>query len=81
MPEMQLKLTNVGGLTVDTTAARIRQGAVAVTTDGATALGLGGLGPGTRVRDGGRTLARARAHRIATVQLAAGTTTLSISRR
>ena len=74
---VNLSLTNVAAITVDTAAAGLRCGTVTVKTDGPTALTLDHLAPGRTVRSGGSTVTRAGRSGTATVDVPAGTTTLT----
>ena len=74
---LQLGLTDVSKLTVDTTRALLPHGTATVISDGPATLTLSGLRPGTTVRvPGGRTVV-ARHDGTAAVAVPAGTSTVS----
>ena len=73
---LQLGLTDVAALAVDTAAAKLKCATITATTDGATELTLLGLRPESAVSEAGATLATASAAGTATVDLPAGTSTL-----
>jgi pimeloyl-ACP methyl ester carboxylesterase len=73
---MMLRLTNVARLSVDTAEAKLAAGTIELTTDGATALRLTRLPARTRVTAAGAKVSRSR--RTFVVQLAKGTSTVSI---
>ena len=73
---LELSLTDVASLAVDTKAAKLKCASATVSTDGPTMLTLTGLRPGTRVTAGGQTLATA-SEGAATVSLSSGTSTFS----
>ncbi|HWE55527.1 MAG TPA: hypothetical protein VG435_08435 [Acidimicrobiales bacterium] len=72
-----LTLTDVATVTVDTVAARLTHGRLLVTTDGATALTLAGLRPGTDVAIAGHRIAVADGNGRATMDLGTGATTVT----
>jgi dienelactone hydrolase len=77
--EMTLTLTDVGGLTVDATAAKLRTGTIKLVSDGSTRLALTHLQPGTEVLERTRELTSADAGGTATVTLGSGTTILTLA--
>lgn len=76
---MTLGLTNVAGLTVDTAGAKLPTGTATVTTDGSTRLTLAHLPAGTQVLEGSRRVATAGSNGAASVSLASGSTTLTLT--
>jgi len=74
---LTLTLTNVGGLTVNASAAKLPNGTAAVTSDGAGVLRLAGLKPGTLVFIGTDRSTVAGSGGTAVIQLTSGTTSLS----
>lgn len=77
---LQLKLTNVARLAVDTAAAKLRSGTATITTDGTTTLTLTRLVPGTIVY-GPHATVRTGASKRAMLNLPAGTSTIRWARR
>ncbi len=75
---LALTLTNVAGLTVDTAAAKLRQGTATVTTDGPTTLALTRLPAGTVVHSPTRTLPASRRGEVV-LRLSAGVSRISWS--
>jgi hypothetical protein len=73
---LQLELTNVAALAVDTVAAKLKCATITVTSDGATALTLLALRPESAVSEDGTTVANASSGGTATVELTTGTSTL-----
>lgn len=78
---LTLGLTNVATAAVDMLRAGLRCAAITVSTDGATALTLLHLKPGSAVTAAGSSVASAGAGDSATVELAKGTTVLSACSR
>jgi hypothetical protein len=74
---LQLGLTDVSKLTVDTTRALLPHGTATVTSDGPATLTLRGLRRGTTVRLAGGQTAMARNDGRAAVVVPAGTSTVS----
>ena len=77
-PTLNLTLTNVARLTIDTAAARLPHGTATVTTDGPAQLTLSHLAPGTLVRAGLRSV-RVGPTGSATLRVAAGKSTITWS--
>ena len=75
-PTLNLALTNVARLTIDTAAARLPHATATVTTDGPTQLTLTRLAPGTRIRTGRRSLLVGPTG-SATLRVAAGKSTIT----
>jgi hypothetical protein len=73
---MSLKLTDVGGLTIDDAAAKFPTGTITVGSDGPTRLGFTHLSAGTPVSVNGRRVTSAAADGAASVRLDAGTSTV-----
>ncbi|HEY2651965.1 MAG TPA: prolyl oligopeptidase family serine peptidase [Solirubrobacteraceae bacterium] len=73
---MTLQLTDVSGLTLDATAARLRTGTITVVSDGTTRFTIARLPRGTEVLEHRRVVARAGSSGIAAVNLGRGTTVL-----
>jgi hypothetical protein len=73
---LQLGLTDVAALAVNTAAAKLKCATITASTDGATELTLLALRPESAVSEAGSTLATASAGGTATVELPAGTSTL-----
>ncbi|MDQ6834931.1 MAG: S9 family peptidase [Actinomycetota bacterium] len=69
---MNLDLTDVSGMAIDSRAARLRIGTIVLSTDGRTRLVIVHLRPGTGVYERGRRLTRANRHGTAVVTRAAG---------
>jgi hypothetical protein len=74
---LSLRLTNVGGLTLDAAAAKLKTGTAIVTSDGATVLRLADLAAGTRVDVDGNRLITAGRNGTAVVRLSNGVSALS----
>jgi len=74
---LQLGLTDVSTLTVDTTRALLPHGTATVTSDGPATLTLSGLRPGTPVRVSGGPTVVAGSGGTAAVAVPAGTSTVS----
>ncbi|HWE12995.1 MAG TPA: prolyl oligopeptidase family serine peptidase [Solirubrobacteraceae bacterium] len=77
---MSLRLTDVSGLTVDTSAARLRTGTVTVTSDGPVRVAFSHLRRGTPVRVNGRRTTRAGRNGAAAVDLGSGTAVVVLVR-
>ena len=77
---MTLALTDVSALTVDTAAAKLRTGTIAVRTDGPTRLTIAHLRRGTRVSVSGRRVATAGRAGRAVVRLRSGVTVVRLMR-
>jgi hypothetical protein len=75
--KLTLNLTDVADAAVDTVRAGLRCAVITVTTDGATALTLQRLKPGSAVRSSGSRVASADSGGEATVDLSKGTTVLN----
>jgi predicted esterase len=75
---LALDLTDVAALTVDTVSAKLKCATITVTSDGESALTLLQLRPESAVTENGTTLATVPASGIATVGLAAGTSSLHV---
>jgi dienelactone hydrolase len=75
-PQMSLKLTDVAGLTVDTSAAKLPSGTVTVTSDGSSRLVFTGLPSGTVASVAGHAVATAGASGAVTVTVASGRTVI-----
>jgi hypothetical protein len=73
---MTLDLTDVSGLTIDDSAARLPTGTITVTSDGPSRLGMINLPPGTGVYEGARRVALARRSGAVGVSLGGGRTVL-----
>jgi len=73
---LQLGLTNVAALAVNTAAAKLKCATITATSDGATALTLLALRPESAVTENGASVAVASAGGSATVELPAGETVL-----
>ncbi|MGH2864968.1 MAG: prolyl oligopeptidase family serine peptidase [Solirubrobacteraceae bacterium] len=73
---VNLELTDVAAVSLDTVSAKLKCATVSATSDGPSALTLLALRPGSPVSQGATTLAIASAEGTATVQLASGTSTL-----
>jgi hypothetical protein len=73
---LQLSLTNVAALAVNTAAAKLKCAIITATSDGATALTLLALRPDSAVTENGASVAVASAAGSATVELSAGSTVL-----
>ena len=79
-PRMRLTLTDVSALTVDTAAAKLRTGTIAVRTDGPTRLSIAHLRRGTRVLVGGRRAATAGRSGRVTVRVGPGMSVVKLTR-
>ena len=77
---MTLALTDVSALTVDTAAAKLRTGTIAVRTDGPTRLTIAHLRRGTQVSVSGRRVATAGRAGRAVVRLRSGVTVVRLMR-
>jgi dienelactone hydrolase len=77
---MTLGLTDVSRLTLDSAAARLRTGTIAVRTDGPTRLRIAHLRRGTRVAVNGRRVATAGRGGSATVTLGSGRSVVRLTR-
>jgi hypothetical protein len=75
---VQLDLTDVAALTLETASTKLKCGAVTVTTDGTSALTFTQLQPDSAITENGTTLAIVSAAGSTTVSLAPGTTTLQV---
>jgi len=75
---MTLKLTDVGRLSLDASAARLQTGTITVVTDGAMRFAIEHLRPGTEVLEHGRKVADAGRDGTASVKLRRGTTVLTL---
>ena len=73
---LQLSLTDVAALTINTAAAKLKCATITASSDGATALTLLALRPDSAVTEGGASVAVASTGGSATVELSAGSTVL-----
>jgi predicted esterase len=75
---LTLTLTNVAALTLETARTKLKCGSVTVSSDGTSVLTLAQLRPESAVSENGTTLATVPASGTATVNVAAGTSTLQV---
>ncbi len=77
---MTLNLTDVAGLSIDATAARLKTGTITLHTDRSTRITIIRLAPGTQVLEHGRRVAAAGRRGTAAVTVPSGTTVLTLVR-
>jgi pimeloyl-ACP methyl ester carboxylesterase len=75
---LQLSLTNVAAATLESVRAKLKCATITATTDGATALTLQELRPGSAISENGAPLGSVPASGTTTIDLSAGTTTLGV---
>ena len=75
---LQLGLTNVAAASLESVRAKLKCATITATTDGATALTLLELRPGSAISENGAPLGSVPASGTATIDLSAGTTTLGV---